>query len=114
MTTIFMVFIYSSKLYLLNANDQFSQHQSFPTLGAVDVEYVRIRSLDLLIFANNRDNTVSSPQKSDIYRWDVATQMFTLHERLETNRVEDVEIFQAYDDTGKKQKILISFFSMSI
>ena len=63
---------------------------------------MRIRSLDLLIFANNRDNTVSSPQQSDVYRWDITTQRFMLHERLETNRVEDVEIFQAFDDTGKR------------
>ena len=101
-----MVFSSSSKVYLLNPNGEFSQQQSIPTLGAVDVEYVRIETLDLLIFANNRDNTVSSPQQSLVYLWDVPTQMFKLHERLESNRVEDVEIFKAYDNTGKYNKAI--------
>lgn len=95
-----MYLCFSSKIYKYDTSDQFSQHQSLPTLGAIDIEHIRIRSLDLLIVANNRDNTVSSPQKSDVYRWDVTTQLFVLHERLETNRVEDVEVFIAYDDTG--------------
>ncbi|KAL4228132.1 hypothetical protein ACF0H5_013567 [Mactra antiquata] len=88
-----------SKIYKFDATDQFSQHQSIPTQGAIDVEHVKIRSLDLLIFVNNRDNTVSSPQLSDVYRWDTTTQRFILHERLETTRAEDVEIFIAYDET---------------
>lgn len=100
---------YSSKVYKYDSNDQFSQHQSLPTLGAIDIEHIRIRSLDLLIVANNRDNTVSSPQKSDVYRWDIATQMFVLHERLETNRVEDVEVFVAYDDTGEGSWYIIQY-----
>jgi len=94
-------FAASSKVYKLDTSGQFSQHQSLPTLGAVDIAHIRIRSLDLLILANNRDNTVSSPQRSDVYRWDIMTQSFVLHERLETNRVEKVEVFTAFDDTGK-------------
>jgi hypothetical protein len=90
----------SSKIYKFDATEKFSQHQNIPTSGAIDVKHVRIRSLDLLIFANNRDNTVSSPQKSDVYRWDTTAQGFVLHERLETNRVENVELFTAFDDTG--------------
>ncbi|KAH3717902.1 hypothetical protein DPMN_060698 [Dreissena polymorpha] len=88
-----------SKVYKFDSNAQFSQHQSLATLGVADVRHIRVRSLDLLIIANNRDNTVSSPQKSDVYRWDITTQMFVLHERLETTRVEQVEIFTAFDDT---------------
>ncbi|XP_052793587.1 adhesion G-protein coupled receptor V1-like [Mya arenaria] len=88
-----------SKVYKFDTSGQFSQHQSLPTLGAIDVEHTKIRSLDILIIANNRDNTVSSPQKSDVYRWDVTQLGFVLHERLETNRVQDVEIFTAFDDT---------------
>ena len=70
------------------------------------MEYVRIEALDLLIFANNRDNTVSSPQQSLVYLWDVQSQMFKLHERLESNRVEDVEIFKAYDNTGNNSQAI--------
>ena len=106
---------YSSKVFKYDdSNDQFSQHQSLPTLGAIDIEHIRIRSLDLLIVANNRDNTVSSPQQSEVYRWDITTQMFVLHEKLETNRVQDVEVFMAFDDTGKlmetKKLLVLSVF----
>ena len=99
-----------------DSNDQFSQHQSLPTLGAIDIEHIRIRSLDLLIVANNRDNTVSSPQQSEVYRWDITTQMFVLHEKLETNRVQDVEVFMAFDDTGKlmETKSYISYFCFQV
>lgn len=72
------------------------------------MEHVRIRSLDVLIFANNRDNTVSSPQKSDVYRWDTTLQVFVLHERLETNRVEKVEVLTAFDDTGINVCLLVA------
>ncbi|XP_053406314.1 adhesion G-protein coupled receptor V1-like [Mercenaria mercenaria] len=88
-----------SKIYKFDSTEKFSQYQSISTTGAIDVEHVRIRSLDLLIVANNRDNTVSSPQKSDVYRWDTTSQGFLLHERLETNRVENLEVFTAFDDT---------------
>ena len=108
---------YSSKVFKYDdSNDQFSQHQSLPTLGAIDIEHIRIRSLDLLIVANNRDNTVSSPQQSEVYRWDITTQMFVLHEKLETNRVQDVEVFMAFDDTGKlmETKSYISYFCFQV
>ncbi|KAK3601208.1 hypothetical protein CHS0354_004408 [Potamilus streckersoni] len=88
-----------SVVYKLGANSEFSQYQRIATMGCRAIRFLQIQSLNLLVFVNNRDNTVSSPQNSLVYRWDTLTQSFILHQRLETNRAEDVTVFKAYDDT---------------
>ncbi|KAL3865787.1 hypothetical protein ACJMK2_043142 [Sinanodonta woodiana] len=88
-----------SMVYKLGTNSMFSEYQRIATMGCQAIRFLQIQSLYLLVFVNNRDNTVSSPQNSLVYRWDTLTQTFILHQRLETNRAEDVTVFKAYDDS---------------
>lgn len=69
---------------------RFSQHQTLATQGAMDVEYVNTGTMQLLVFANNRQNVVRSPQQSGVYRYDSATKRFLNHQFLETTRTESV------------------------
>lgn len=85
----------------MNSNQKFSEHQRVRTEGAIDVTHVLFKSLNLLVFANNRGNSVSSPQKSWVYRWDSTTQMFFKHSDLDTYRVEDVEVLMGGDGIGR-------------
>lgn len=94
-------------MYKLSADNKFSEHQRVRTEGAVDVTHILIRSLNLLVFANNRGDSINSPQKSWVYRWDSTTQRFFKHSELDTYRVRRMSAFIGSDDTG------MSFFHIS-
>ncbi|XP_041376199.1 adhesion G-protein coupled receptor V1-like [Gigantopelta aegis] len=83
----------SSIIYKLEANYFFSQHQRISTTGAVDVQHLSIGDLHLVVYGNNRQNVISSPQTSQIYRWDPTTQLFLLYQEIPTNRVQAVHTF---------------------
>ncbi|VDI35962.1 G-protein coupled receptor 98 [Mytilus galloprovincialis] len=92
-------YIVDSVIYKLNADTKFSEHQRIRTEGAVDVTHLLIQSLNILVFANNRGDSVNSPQKSWVYRWDSTTQMFFKHSDLNTYRVETTSAFIGPDNT---------------
>ncbi|XP_048257204.1 adhesion G-protein coupled receptor V1-like isoform X2 [Haliotis rufescens] len=80
----------NSAVYKMGDSFRFSQHQTLATQGAMDVEYVNTSTMQLLVFANNRQNVVRSPQQSGVYRYDSATKRFLNHQFLETTRTESV------------------------
>ncbi|KAJ8304146.1 hypothetical protein KUTeg_017729 [Tegillarca granosa] len=89
-----------SVIYKLGSDLRFAEHQRIRTFGAVDVKHLLLQSLHLLVFANNRGDTISSPQLSTVYKWDSTTQMFFKHVDIKTNRVESIEAFIGTDNTG--------------
>ena len=101
-------------MYKLSADNKFSEHQRVRTEGAVDVTHILIRSLNLLIFANNRGDSINSPQKSWVYRWDSTTQMFFKHSELDTFRVRKMSAFIGSDDTGMIFFVIFSYFIRSL
>ncbi|KAK7486836.1 hypothetical protein BaRGS_00021983 [Batillaria attramentaria] len=79
-----------SIVYRKDTDGSFVQHQRLPTTGAADLAYVVISNVHYLVIGNNRQNTISSPQTSHVYRWDPATQRFVQHQEILTSRVQAV------------------------
>ncbi|XP_061172919.1 adhesion G-protein coupled receptor V1-like [Saccostrea echinata] len=89
-----------SVVYKFGNNQKFSEHQRIETHGATDANFLQIHSLTLLVFASNRGDIVSSPQTSNVYRWDSTAQTFFRHTDIQTSRVNKISPFFGTDQTG--------------
>ncbi|XP_055956200.1 adhesion G-protein coupled receptor V1 [Patella vulgata] len=88
-----------SVIMKMSSSMVFAEHQRISTHGAVDATFITISETDLLVIANNRQQTISSPQKSVVYKWDRSTTRFLIHQEIETRRVQKVSSFTATDGT---------------
>ena len=71
-------------------------------MGAKDMTYFTINGVHYLAVASNRQNVISSPQTSRLYRWDPSTRLFLQHQDLSTTRVAAIRSLTMEDGTGER------------
>ena len=90
-------------MYRKEADQSFVQHQRLAATGAADVTHLTVGGAHYLALAGNRQDVISSPQTSRLYRWDPATRRFLLHQDLSTTRVAAVRALTLRDGTGERR-----------
>ena len=89
-------------MYRKESDQSFIQHQRLATTGAKDITYFTINGVHYLAVASNRQNVISSPQTSRLYRWDPSTRLFLQHQDLSSTRVAAIRSLTMDDGTGER------------
>ncbi|XP_076465116.1 adhesion G-protein coupled receptor V1-like isoform X2 [Babylonia areolata] len=88
-----------SVVYRKEADGSFVQHQRLSSAGATDVAYFAAGGGHYLVVASNRQNAISSPQTSHLYRWDSTSLLFVQNQTLSTTRVSAMRVLTLPDQT---------------
>jgi hypothetical protein len=88
-------------VYRQAADKSFVQHQRLATKGAVDLTHFVIGTTHYLAVVNNRQDVISSPQTSYLYRWDAVNRQFVRIQDLSTTRATAVRTLTLDDGTGQ-------------